>query len=153
MQCLQSVDVRANASTARQCAARHNDEELTETDIANPRQDRPRLRGPSAAGCALTKTATQSSDSTDLLHYAVVERLCDLVTLATAAFQLFRIENANDASMIGDDVRRLQCSGDDRYCLAANTQHLGQELMGQHEFFLSHPVTAHKQPSAHPLFH
>ena len=38
--------------------------------------------------------------------------------------------------MIGNEARRLQRPGDDRYRLAAHAEHLGQKLVGQRELVL-----------------
>jgi hypothetical protein len=64
------------------------------------------------------------------LHNAIVERLGDLIALATGGFQFFPIQNVDDAPTIGDEFRRLQLPCDDRNRLAANAKHFGQELMG-----------------------
>jgi len=75
-----------------------------------------------------------------------------LVALADGGFQLFTVEHSNSAADIFDQTLFLQVPRRDRHTLAADAEHVGNEIVRHYELVRFQLIVVYEQPTAKLLF-
>ena len=75
----------------------------------------------------------------------------DLITFAACRLQSLTVEDCDVAADVANQPGLLQASGRLGDALAASSQHVGDELLGEQQFHRPHPVVGEQQPAAESL--
>ena len=75
----------------------------------------------------------------------------DLITFAACRLQSLTVEDRDVAADVANQPSLLQVTGCLRDTLAAPSQHVGDELLGEQQFRRPHPVVSEQQPAAESL--
>src|SRR6266545_8245109 len=75
----------------------------------------------------------------------------DLITFAACRFQSLTVEDRDVAADVADQPGLLQAPGRLGDTLAASSQHVGDELLGEQQFHRPYPVVCEQQPAAESL--
>src|SRR6266508_3657003 len=75
----------------------------------------------------------------------------DLIAFAACRFQSLTVEDRDVAADVADQPGLLQAPGRLGDTLAASSQHVGDELLGEQQFRRLHPVVGEQQPAAESL--
>jgi hypothetical protein len=77
----------------------------------------------------------------------------DLIAFAACRFQSLTVEDSDVAADVADQPGLLQAPGRLGDTLAASSQHVGDELLGEQQFRRPYPVVCEQQPAAESLLY
>src|SRR3989442_1637009 len=75
----------------------------------------------------------------------------DAVALAGGVLEAVSVDDGHSASEVADESGLLEDPGGDGYGGPADSEHLGQEFLGEGEFVAAHPVVGEEHPAAAPF--